>query len=873
MTFDAFSDNSSDRASQSDSIISNPTQDLKPKLGLIRKHLGALGFSNGDDVCFRFLYPSDDPRKGKDGGKKDYAKLSNLTLPLKEIEAYQRDGRCVYVVVNPGGDKDLEITEGRVVFYEHDNLPKDQQLTLYKDLGLPEPTIQIDTGGKSIHSYWVLEEPVSVAKWRELQTNLLNFADADRSLKNPSRIMRLAGAYYLKPDQEPVLTRILSQSGNKYSFEELAEIVKPAATSKVELKPSNQVKVDTNSKGWDEFRECKKWHVLEQKVDLPVDVSVPLNIGLSKNSRIAVKEGAGQGERNTTGYILATELIALGNYFDELGQSYFESPVELFREFCNNCNPPLDNSEAEAIISSAEGRTVSTTLSPEAIRKCIASWIWNQVKPEQQKSPEGQNISKGKDNIPPPAHFAEDLAKKYKNELIYDDTKNRWLSYTDGVWSPVSKAYIDKKVSDACICMFIECKNPASPKIPAPDVGYVSSTVFFLQSELFCKNWDEKPSTERLPFLNGVLDIKTKQLLPHSPDHFLTWKLPRNYEPEAKDWSKIRVWLNEALKGNQKEIRTVLCFFAAMLQGRTDIQKYLECRGAGGTGKSTLVNLAIALIGEANQEPFSWDKLLDKNAISDLIDKRLITFSDVEVASKKEAAVFKKLTGGDQLDGRPMYGNWMKFYPTALSIVTANRPIFGGEGHSWYGRRAIVLKFDTYVETPRDLMSEFKLELSAFTNFLLSIPSEEITAIFQKRSHVSAHVWESMIESDSVAAWINDCITRVPGCMSPIGPKNGEMDAIKGGGMAGGFETLTLYAHYAWYCRENGLQARSKNTFSSSVLDQCNQVLGWREVQKTVNQANSRVFVGIGLKVSSDTSIQEHLLQAAALEENLKATI
>jgi len=61
-------------------------------------------------------------------------------------------------------------------------------------------------------------------------------------------------------------------------------------------------------------------------------------------------------------------------------------------------------------------------------------------------------------------------------------------------------------------------------------------------------------------------------------------------------------------------------------------------------------------------------------------------------------------------------------------------------------------------------------------------------------------------------------------------------------------DTLSLYAHYVWYCRDNGLQARSKNTFSSAVLDKCNQVLGWREVQKTVNQANSRVIVGISLK-------------------------
>jgi len=45
--------------------------------------------------------------------------------------------------------------------------------------------------------------------------------------------------------------------------------------------------------------------------------------------------------------------------------------------------------------------------------------------------------------------------------------------------------------------------------------------------------------------------------------------------------------------------------------------------------------------------------------------------------------------------------------------------------------------------------------------------------------------------------------------LSPIGAKPGGLDSIKAGGLVAGFETLTLYAHYVWYCRENGLMPRS----------------------------------------------------------------
>lgn len=167
-------------------------------------------------------------------------------------------------------------------------------------------------------------------------------------------------------------------------------------------------------------------------------------------------------------------------------------------------------------------------------------------------------------------------------------------------------------------------------------------------------------------------------------------------------------------------------------------------------------------------------------------------------------------------------------------------------------------------------MPEFEPEISAFTNYLLAIPFEEITATLRKKEGADPHVWDSMIESDSVAAWINQCIKRDPGYISPIGPRPSEIDAIKSGAFAQeSASQLTLYSHYVWYCRANGFKERSSTTFSSAVLDLCYQTLGWREIQKSKNKANSRVMVGISLKSPDETSIDDLLSSAAALETNL----
>ena len=141
----------------------------------------------------RAFYPTGHQFKAGDSGRK--AAPDRLT-----VEQWQLEGRGVYLVINDGGDTDSEITCCRALFCEWDDRPKQWQIIAWQDLGLPEPTVQVDTGGKSIHSYWVFQEPIAPDIWRSLQKRLLEHADADRTLKNPSRVMRLPGTYHIGPD-------------------------------------------------------------------------------------------------------------------------------------------------------------------------------------------------------------------------------------------------------------------------------------------------------------------------------------------------------------------------------------------------------------------------------------------------------------------------------------------------------------------------------------------------------------------------------------------------------------------------------------------------------------------------------------------------
>ena len=163
---------------------------------------------------------------------------------LAKASLWQREQRGVYLVVNDGGDRDESITVRGVVkpgitacrafWVEWDNRPVEWQLQGWREFGLGEPSITVTTGGKSAHLYWVLTEPIAPDRWRPIQQALITVTGADPVNKNPSRVMRLPGAYYLGPNGNASgQSKIHASNDRRYTVDEveawLAAAPQPAA--------------------------------------------------------------------------------------------------------------------------------------------------------------------------------------------------------------------------------------------------------------------------------------------------------------------------------------------------------------------------------------------------------------------------------------------------------------------------------------------------------------------------------------------------------------------------------------------------------------------------------------------------------------------
>jgi replicative DNA helicase len=313
----------------------------------ILKQLEALGYREGETVRLRAFHPVKGSRPGIN------SEFVYPNIPSDLLAKQQADGLGVYLVVNPGGHKDSDIQACRAIFYEHDDMEKDISKSLWQQLGLPEPSLQVDTGGKSVHSYWTLSEPISPADWRELQSALLDFADADRKLKNPSRVMRLAGCRHA---QSMEFSRIVGGCEKPYPSAQLKSIIIPSTSAPQKI-------------SWAEFN---------QSFRVPIPDTVPLEICLSKRNRDLLDRGEADGSRSDSAFRLAADLKGVAEWLQVEGQRYTGDPYSLFIEFCQRCpgGGGWQQSEWDQIWKSATSKDRSSVLSPEYLSNCIKGWAW-----------------------------------------------------------------------------------------------------------------------------------------------------------------------------------------------------------------------------------------------------------------------------------------------------------------------------------------------------------------------------------------------------------------------------------------------------------------------------------------------------------------
>lgn len=412
-----------------------------------------------------------------------------------------------------------------------------------------------------------------------------------------------------------------------------------------------------------------------------------------------------------------------------------------------------------------------------------------------QKEGEGDEDKKKK--LPEHSAIAT-LLKVRMGNLRFSDRIHQWMRYRNGHWSLASQESVFQIVTDS-----IEELYPGQGFSSA----YPSGVAKMMVSRLLYHDWTEPPRN-LLPFLNGVLNLDTKEMLPHSPDYGFTSIIDREHDLEAKDWSFISDWMDFVFENNLSQKHLLCCWYAAVLRGMWELHRFALIVGEGGTGKSTAMKLGTDLVGKRSSHSLTLEALNTNSfQTGNIYDKRLVCVNDAD-RYHGTLGIFKNITGGDEINVEWKFEKAFNAIYKGLVMLTANNPVFTAND-SGVDRRVVLFRFDRKVpEIDPSFADKLSDQMSAFTNYLLSIPLAEIIHTLLYKVDESGireqNELDALLQTNAVADWLNSRYKYDPTNQIFIGADREKLDQ--------------LYGDYCDYCRKSGSSPRSSKEFSPEVI-------------------------------------------------------
>ncbi len=456
---------------------------------------------------------------------------------------------------------------------------------------------------------------------------------------------------------------------------------------------------------------------------------------------------------------------------------------------------------------------------------------------------------KGEEKNSTPA--ALEMSKKvftdlFDNKVRFDASCKQYWRYDEkGKWVTCSNEYI-----------FREVRKYLEEAIDTFSPSFVRNVIDFAIGEILHEGWTETSNLLYIPFTNGVLELKTGQLLDHSPDYGFTWQLPRPYSAVAGCWGNIDTFLNTFGNGNQQLKDIAIAFCQAVLTGRADLQKFLYLFGSGANGKGAFMGLLSMLVGKENTHSTTIAELNESRFESaNLMNKRLVLMTD-EDKRVGGLSVFKSATGQDPIRYERKGKDATNFIFKGMFVIAANSPTFVGDSSFAIKRRKVDFPCLARVAEcdRRDLTPEFEAELTAFTTYLLSIFDEWVTATIRGAGSVEAVKqlnWEMTVRENSIAGFFDNKLIIDPN------------DSIACG---------KLYKEYQAYCEESGNRPKTINNFTPDLIELCNDSLGHSIAKKKGSKSN--FIEGLRLREhweveeDNNTSLTKEITRSSLLKNN-----
>jgi len=301
---------------------------------------------------------------------------------------------------------------------------------------------------------------------------------------------------------------------------------------------------------------------------------------------------------------------------------------------------------------------------------------------------------------------------------------------------------------------------------------------------------------------NGLINVTTRELMPHTSLFFQHHAVPFNFDPEAPTPCRWKKFLRELFPGDKEAVKTLQEWMGYLVSADTRQQKMLLIHGPKRSGKGTIGRILGAMLGSQNIVGPTLASLGQNFGLAPLIGKPVAIVSDARAALGNGSLITERLlsiSGEDpQTVDRKNKEAWTVMFPTRIVILTNELPRLNDSSGALASRFIVLTLRKSFYQNPDiTLTDKLKTELPGIFNWTL-----EGLARLSERGHFvqpgsGADAAEQLGNlSSPIATFVDECCEVAPDKQVPKDE---------------------LFVIWKEWCDRNGHMSGSKSGFANAL--------------------------------------------------------
>lgn len=478
-------------------------------------------------------------------------------------------------------------------------------------------------------------------------------------------------------------------------------------------------------------------------------------------------------------------------------------------------------------------------LSPEML-EMLEQFAHDGDEPERAKS----------STVLPPPTMPMRVARQFLDQsFTHEDGTTPTLHHWRGGWWIWRTSYwqeTDDRVMRALLykytehAVYLDAKQHENPWCPTKkrisDLIDALSAISILPSSVDQPSWldDRESGGTIVAMANGLLDVETETLFPHSPLFFNQIAVPFNYEPPAQPPNRWLEFLEALWPGEPTAINALAEWFGYVISGRMDLHKILLMVGPTRGGKGVIARMLTTLVGRQNVAGPTLNSLGGEFGLAPLLGKTLAVISDARFVGRNGGVVVERLlsiSGEDTLTVNRKYREqWTGKLPCRLHVVSNELPRLGDASGAIVGRIVLLLLSRSWLgREDHELEVALQSELSGILNWSLDG--------LRRLTVENGNVFSRTASADEAVVQMQDLASPVAAFVRERCIKDAKAE----------IEVDTLFAAYKGWCADNEHPKASKHVFGRDLRAAFPSI---RKTRPRQGSGRTLVYAGIRLRLT-----------------------